>query len=175
MTDESNEFESTNPFGPRPEAPTPAGTSPFAPMPPSAAGQAPGEAGARSGLRRAAPVAAFVIMVVLVAAAAGAVAGHEVWTSTQPQAVAPPAANGGSVSPPPGKCSNGNSGANPFPGLLRRERQRCQLDEQHQRRPYPTRLRSRRKVDPAVVDVNSAVRVPGQRRRGHGNHPELER
>jgi S1-C subfamily serine protease len=103
MTDENQDFENTSPFGESPFAPTPPPTPPaFAPEPVTAESKAP------SALRRAAPIAAFGVMLVLAAGAAGVVGGHEVWSSSKPQAVAPPVSNGGTVTP-----GNGSGTFNP--------------------------------------------------------------
>ena len=92
-----------------------------------------------------------MILVVLAAAAAGAVAGHEVWISTTTvQGAAPP--------------SPSSRNANPFPGFggaFSGNRQRRRLDEQHERRPRRTLPRSRTKVAPALVDINSSFGYQG--------------
>jgi S1-C subfamily serine protease len=119
MTDENKDFENTSPFGESPFAPTPPSTPPpaFAPEPAAAESKAP------SAFRRAAPIAAFAVMLVLAAGAAGVVGGHEVWTSSHPQAVAPPVSNGGTVTPgngsgsfTPGSGSTGNGSSGTLPG-----------------------------------------------------------
>ncbi len=129
MTEENKEFQSQGPFGESPFAPTSQPTPPpaFAPEPAAAESKAP------STLRRAAPIAAFVLMLVVAAGAAGVIGGHEVWTSSQPQAAAPPVVGGGTLAPGSGNASSGtgsfgngsgnansgsgNSGsATPFPG-----------------------------------------------------------
>jgi S1-C subfamily serine protease len=128
MTDENKDFENTSPFGSSPFEPTPQPA--FTPPPAFAPEPAPAESKAPSGFRRAAPIAAFAVMLVLAAAAAGVVGGHEVWTSTHPQAAAPPVASGGTATPSSGtgnaatgngttangSTGNGSANAGTFPG-----------------------------------------------------------
>ena len=155
MSEETDEFENTSPFGPRPDGEPATEQSPFAPT-----ASAPGESGSSSGLRHAAPIAAFVIMLVLVASAVGVVAGHEVWTSTQPQAAAPPAAGNGTP-------STGTGGANPFPGFFGGTGNGGSSTSTANGGPSnPGAIAA--KVDPAIVDVNSQFGYQGSAGAGTG-------
>jgi S1-C subfamily serine protease len=163
MTDQSKDFESQNPFGEGPLGQSPFGESPFAPTPPPASTPppeltpqaAPAESRQPSGLRRAAPVAAFVTMIVLAAAAAGAVGGHTLWSSSQPQAATPPVATGGSSPSANAGGSAGSGNFSPFPsgGFYTGNGNGSATPSNTSGGPSDTSAIAA-KVSPALVDIN---------------------